>query len=38
MRVSQIRSILMDRGVTCDGCLEKSDFVKKAKETAHMEL
>ena len=38
MRVKHLKSILAERGVTCNGCLEKSDYVKKAKETAHMDL
>merc|ERR1719502_733987 len=36
LRVKQLKSILADRGVTCDGCLEKEDYVKRVMETAHM--
>mmetsp|Transcript_5176 Transcript_5176/g.6739 ORF Transcript_5176/g.6739 Transcript_5176/m.6739 type:complete len:91 (+) Transcript_5176:367-639(+) len=38
LRVKQLKSILNDRGVTCDGCLEKEDFVKRVLATAHMDL
>ena len=38
MRVKHLKQILADRGVACVGCLEKRDFVKKCKETAHMDL
>merc|ERR1712146_378263 len=33
MRVKYLKRILADRGVQCKGFIEKSDFVKKAKET-----
>jgi hypothetical protein len=38
MRVKHLKAVLAERGVTCNGCLEKSDYVKRAKETAHMDL
>ena len=38
LRVKQLKSILADRGVECDGCLEKQDFVKRVLETAHLDL
>ena len=38
MRVKHLRQILADRGVTCTGCTEKSEFVRKCKETEHLEL
>jgi mesencephalic astrocyte-derived neurotrophic factor len=38
LRVKQLKSILSDRGVECDGCIEKEDFVKRVLETAHMDL
>ena len=38
MRVKYLKQILTDRGVKCKGCVEKSDFVKKCKATAHMDL
>ena len=38
LRVKQLKSILADRGVTCDGCLEKEDYVKRVMDTAHMDL
>jgi len=38
LRVKQLKQILADRGVECEGCLEKDDFVKRVMETAHMDL
>ena len=38
MRVKELKQILMQRGVDCRNCLEKGDFVKRVKETEHMEL
>jgi len=38
LRVKQLKSILADRGVECDGCLEKEDFVKRVMETADRDL
>ncbi|CEG42666.1 RxLR-like protein [Plasmopara halstedii] len=40
MRVKQLRKILGERGVECVGCVEKSDFIAKIKETEslHSEL
>ena len=38
MRVKQLKSILRERGVSCDNCLEKKEFVKRCKETEDMEL
>lgn len=38
LRVKALKKVLRDRGVTCEGCLEKTDFVKRCKETEHMEL
>lgn len=38
MRVKQLKSILRDRGVTCENCLEKKEFVQRCLETEHMEL
>merc|ERR1719178_542943 len=34
MRVKQLKRILGDEGVTCDGCTEKGDYVKKVKKLA----
>lgn len=34
LRVKQLKSILAERGVECEGCLEKEDFVKRVLETA----
>ena len=36
LRVKQLKSILLDRGVTCDGCIEKEEFVKRVQETEHL--
>ena len=33
MRVKHLKQILADRGVTCNGCTEKSEFVKKCEKT-----
>lgn len=38
LRVKELKSILASRGVECTGCIEKPDFVKRAQETAHLEL
>ena len=37
-QVKQLKQILNDRGVDCNGCIEKNDFVKKVMDTAHMDL
>jgi len=37
MRVKQLKELLANRGISCDGCLEKSDFVKRVLATAHVE-
>ena len=36
LRVKQLKSILLDRGVECKGCVEKSDYVKRVLETEHL--
>lgn len=33
MTVKQLRQVLARRGVSCDGCIEKADFVKRVEET-----
>lgn len=33
MTVKQLRQVLAKRGVSCDGCLEKADFVNKVLAT-----
>lgn len=38
LRVKQLKGILADRGVDCEGCLEKSDYVARCKATEHLEL
>jgi mesencephalic astrocyte-derived neurotrophic factor len=35
-RVKQLKAILAERGVECEGCIEKDDFVKRVLATAHM--
>ncbi len=36
MSLKQLRQVLAKRGVACEGCIEKSDFLKKVQETAHI--
>lgn len=36
LRVKQLKSILMDRGVECKGCVEKEEFIKKVQDTEHL--
>jgi mesencephalic astrocyte-derived neurotrophic factor len=36
LRVKQLKQILADRGVTCKGCIEKEEFIKKVEETEHL--
>jgi hypothetical protein len=38
MKVKELKTLLVQRGVQCVGCSEKSDFVKKCQETEHMDL
>ena len=38
MRVKHLKQLLADRGVSCKGCIEKSEFVKRAEETRHLDL
>mmetsp|Transcript_43718 Transcript_43718/g.64182 ORF Transcript_43718/g.64182 Transcript_43718/m.64182 type:complete len:164 (-) Transcript_43718:93-584(-) len=38
MRVKHLKQLLADRGVTCNNCLDKSEFVKRAEETRHLDL
>jgi len=38
LRVKQLKNILNERGVACEGCLEKGDYVKKVQDTMHMDL
>jgi len=38
LRVKQLKAILAERGVDCDGCLEKEDYVKKVMATSNMDL
>lgn len=32
LRVAQLKQLLKDRGVMCPECVEKRDFVKRARE------
>jgi hypothetical protein len=34
MSLKQLRQVLAKRGVSCDGCIEKGDFLKRVQETA----
>jgi hypothetical protein len=36
LRVKQLKAILSERGVTCKGCLEKEEFIKKVQDTEHL--
>ena len=36
LRVKQLKSILLDRGVECKGCVEKEEFIKKVQDTEHL--
>lgn len=36
LRVKQLKSILLDRGVECKGCVEKEEFIAKVQETEHL--
>ena len=40
MRVKQLKKILSDWDEVCDGCLEKSDYIKKIEKVKrqHVEL
>ena len=35
-RVKELKGILNDRGVKCEGCLEKADFIKRVMDTKGM--
>ena len=37
LKVKDLKKILADRGVICEGCVEKSDFVKKCEATESLE-
>lgn len=37
LKVKDLKKILADRGVQCDGCVEKDDFVKRCMTTEHLE-
>lgn len=32
LKVGEIKRLLSEKGVPCEGCVEKSDFVRKIKE------
>ncbi len=34
LKVKELKQILADRGIDCNGCTEKDDFVKKVLETS----
>mmetsp|Transcript_17619 Transcript_17619/g.26099 ORF Transcript_17619/g.26099 Transcript_17619/m.26099 type:complete len:170 (+) Transcript_17619:17-526(+) len=38
MKVKSLKTILRDRGVACEGCVEKSDFVRRCKETEDLDF
>ena len=37
LKVKDLKKVLADRGVACDGCVEKSDFVKRCLATESLE-
>ena len=37
MRVKHLKQILRERGVSCRGCTDKMEFVKKCKDTEHLQ-
>jgi hypothetical protein len=37
MRVKQLKQILRERGVSCRGCVDKGQFVKKCESTEHLQ-
>jgi len=37
MRVKQLKQILRERGVSCRGCVDKRQFVKKCESTEHLQ-
>lgn len=36
MRVKQLKQILHERGVSCRGCVDKGQYIKKCKDTEHL--
>jgi hypothetical protein len=36
MRVKHLKQILRERGVSCRGCTDKREFVKKCEATEHL--
>ena len=38
MKIKDLKKILEQRGTRCNGCTEKTDFVKKCEETEHLDL
>eukprot|EP00051_Salpingoeca_urceolata_P032428 m.15713 g.15713 ORF g.15713 m.15713 type:complete len:266 (-) comp5076_c1_seq1:2011-2808(-) len=38
MRTKELRAMLSDRGVQCNGCAEKTDLVERVLETQHLPL
>jgi|TARA_B110000967_G_C18496158_1_gene369215 hypothetical protein len=37
LRVKQLKQILRERGVSCRGCVDKRQFVKKCEHTEHLQ-
>lgn len=37
LKVADLKRLLKERGESCDGCLEKSEFIKKAEEIKNRE-
>ena len=38
MRVKYLKQILRERGVSCRGCVDKRQFVKKCQDTEHLDM
>lgn len=37
MRVKHLKQILRERGVACRGCVDKRQYIKRCKETEHLQ-
>lgn len=33
MKISQLKTIMADKNIVCDDCIEKNDYIKKIKAT-----
>lgn len=37
MKIRQMKSLLQQRGVACDGCVEKEEFLQRLRDTEDMQ-